>query len=464
MDKKIDHQNKFIMAKYNYSENIYMNTYIDESIYIFLNDFDDMNVYSMYPEMVVLDIDKDKNIDLEKIIDLKKEFNNEDFDYRSNKLKNIYIKINNKLKEFEEFNKDKKKLAEYIKQYKATGQKLGRIRKYFSYEVIDYAVEVLEINPVTNAWLKCYELLTYFDIIPKKSTDTFNSFHICELPGTFILATNHYIKTKTTIKEFNWNAQSLNPWTTKEKGKFLPDQYGMAKKYKDRYHWAVDGTGDITKVINILFYQNQFKNMDFVTSDCGQDSSEDFTMQEHKLNRVMFSQFVCAVGMLKKGGNYIAKIFTIQTKKMIEMIYICTTLFDKVYIVKPLKTKPTSGERYLVCMGFNNNNNKLIDILINYLRVFDKRDSLIDMNKISNKFIDRLNNANNIMGYRRITSINQSIFQVKNFKYINEHDDIYIHNKKMVDYYVDYFMQYYKLEKLDNKDRMLDPIPKKKWN
>lgn len=428
---KIDQQNKFIMAKYNFSKDIYKNKYTNESIYVFLNDFDDMNVYSMYPEMIVLDFDDE----IEHIQSESK----------------IYDEIDEKLREFKKFNENKGEIAEYIRGYKKTGKKLGRVRKYFSYEVIDYAANVLNIYPVTNAWLKCYEIITYFEMIPKDKKK-FNSFHICELPGTFILAINHYIKTKTNVEEFNWNAQSLNPRVVKEKGKFLPDQYGMAKKHHDRYHWGIDETGDITNVNNISFYSSQFNELDLVTSDCGQDSSKDFTKQETKLNRVMWSQFVCACLMLRKGGNYIAKIFTINTKKMIDMVHLCTTAFEKTYLVKPLKTKPTSGERYLVCLNYKKN----IDVskLMDYLKDFDKRDTFLgsDVNK---NFIKKLAYANKIMGCRRITSINQSIYQVNNFRYINEHPNIYEHNKKMVDYYVNYFMRYYKLEKIKDGDKII---------
>ena len=99
---------------------------------------------------------------------------------------------------------------------------------------------------------------------------------------------------------------------------------------------------------------------------------------------------------------------------------------------------------------------ELIDMMIDYLEVFDTKESFIDMSRtISDKFIDELNEINNIIGYRRIIGINLSIFQVNNFKYITEHPGIFKHNKKMVEYYVDYFVQYYKLRKIDDNDRLL---------
>lgn len=129
-----------------------------------------------------------------------------------------------------------------------------------------------------NRFLKCYEILHYFKLI-NLDNNKLKTFHICEIPGAFILAINHYIKTKTTNKiDFDWNAQSLNPWTTKDKTKFLPDQYGLVRKYKNRYHWGT-GSGDITDIYNIKFYIKKFNKMDLITADCGQVVESNFIEQ-----------------------------------------------------------------------------------------------------------------------------------------------------------------------------------------
>jgi cap2 methyltransferase len=451
---RIEQQNKFILDKYHNSEKLYTNTYTNESIFLFLNDFENMNVYPIYPDPIVQEI---KKLDNNKLIDLiKVKFKKEDyvkFDYQINKLFNIYIKLEHKITEFKKFTiEDGKKFGNFKQEYKAQGKELGRIRKYFGYEINDYVKEEFNIPVLTTAWLKCYELITYFNIIDAKETNVYKSFHICEIPGTFILAINHFIKTKTKRK-FDWNAMSLNPWKTKDKTTYLPDQYNMVKENQKRYDFGPKNTGDITDIDNIKYYINKNKdlNLNLITSDCGQDSSDDFVRQEEKLNLVFWSQFVCTLGCLGKGGDYIAKIFTIKTKKTIEMLYILSCLFEKVYIVKPLKTKPTSGERYIVCTNYKGIDVEILDILIEYLKVFNEYESLVDLTKLSAEFYNNLKSINDLLGYRRITGYNASMFQSLNFiNYINENKDIYSYNKKMVDYYVQYFAQRYNIEKIKN--------------
>ena len=62
----------------------------------------------------------------------------------------------------------------------------------------------------TNAWRKIYELIYRMKLVDCNNTGSINHFDICGYPGAFIFAVNHYVKTRTKFKKYNWNIQSYN--------------------------------------------------------------------------------------------------------------------------------------------------------------------------------------------------------------------------------------------------------------
>ena len=90
-----------ILKVFKRSDDTYLNTYSDpKDKYVFLNEYDNMNIYSLYPEMTIVPITKD-NINTNALFVLDTNENNDDFIYRTTKMKNIYIKIKNKYAEFD---------------------------------------------------------------------------------------------------------------------------------------------------------------------------------------------------------------------------------------------------------------------------------------------------------------------------------------------------------------------------
>ena len=449
MNKKRTKQHiEHIKKVYTKSDETYMNTYEDKADkYVFLNEFDNMNIYTLYPEMTIFKIPNDidnkessYNLDFDSNSDYKR------FKYRINKMDNMYIKVKNKYNEYEK--EDKTGFDEYQKlKDKYKGEKINH---YFHYHVIDEVRAILKDNTISNAWLKSYEIYKVFNIVNDFKDKEFYTFHLCELPGQFIMSLQYYILNNTD-KKLNWIAQSLNPYNSSNKknmkGKYLPDQYDMAKNNADNYDFGHNDTGDITLVENIKYYHKKYgKSRHLVTSDCGQDSSEDFAEQEKKLSKVYWGQFVCAIGLLKKGGNFFMKMFSVHSVKMIELVYLCSLLFENVYICKPLKTTFMSGETYMICKNFLDiDTDKYVNILCTYIDDFEKK-NIVNLDIISDNFIYELDKCNTIMCMRRLINFNLLIYLTNNFKYYVETNGIKKHIDTIVSYYVNYYIDYYMLK------------------
>lgn len=221
---------------------------------------------------------------------------------------------------------------------------------------------------VTNAWLKCYEIVTEFNILDLEShRDHRNILFNAELPGGFICAINHYIKTKTTLT-FDWLANSL--YDSSGPG----DRYGIFQENPSNWVMGehLGHNGDVTNIEVIEKIEDHvlstFPNgVDLYTSDIGVDVSNDYEHQEELNSLENLGQIILGLKVLSKGGNMLIKIYTYFTDYTLSLLVILNTLFDFMYITKPLTSKPTNSELYVICKGYNGISFELTTLLCNHL-------------------------------------------------------------------------------------------------
>ena len=140
------------------------------------------------------------------------------------------------------------------------------------------------------------------------------------------------------------------------------------------------------------------------------------------------------------------KMFSVHSVKMIELVYLCSLLFENVYICKPLKTTFMSGETYMICKNFLDiDTDKYVNILCTYIDDFEKK-NIVNLDIISDNFIYELDKCNTIMCMRRLINFNLLIYLTNNFKYYVETNGIKKHIDTIVSYYVNYYIDYYMLK------------------
>ena len=220
----------------------------------------------------------------------------------------------------------------------------------------------LNTNNVTNAWLKCYELIYKHELIPlNKVIENFVYFDNAAFPGSFILATNHIVKTLSKIKNFEWNASSLLNGDKHQNQNTDPleDTYNLYANYPERWLMNELNNGDITDRKNILDFQRQFKekygaehSVDLYTCDLGTDVSSNYNAQEEIHFMMNLCQIVCGLSVLKSGGHMLIKHYTIFEPFTISYVSLLSNLFEQVIITKPITSKITNSEIYLVCKKY----------------------------------------------------------------------------------------------------------------
>ncbi|RYE16702.1 MAG: hypothetical protein EOP45_17030, partial [Sphingobacteriaceae bacterium] len=269
-----------------------------------------------------------------------------------------------------------------------------------------------------------YEILDQFgDIVLSSSL---NSFHICEAPGAFISALNHYIDSTDKNTKWSWFAQTLVPSVDLSKNNFaLDDHYGLINHYNDKWLFGkdLDQSGDITHSCIIKYYatNKKLKNINFMTADAGlYCEPESFNEQEIHLSKINMGQILCILSCLAEGGSAIIKTFLpISEPLTISLIYILVNSFSEAYFVKPRCSNPDNSEIYLVLSKYKKICQTTLDML--YEMLDDKNvthNSLLFVDfpeSFKKSFSEIITN----LVTRQIEALDKSYYQYYNYHKIN---------------------------------------------
>ncbi|SJK85942.1 Cap-specific mRNA (nucleoside-2'-O-)-methyltransferase 2 [Babesia microti strain RI] len=232
---------------------------------------------------------------------------------------------------------------------------------------------------LTNAWIKFYEILfqcNLLDLCNPPVSNIVSSFHIAECPGSFISALNHYLHTIKGGAKLRWKATSLNPY-------FEGNNHNVILKedilFRDTYyHWikGLDDSGDITIKENLEYiwsstrpnkYSKELFLADIVTADGSFNCQHAPNQQEILTAKLIYSELVCALGMLRVGGVLLLKMFTLFEHTSLSIFVILSICFKRLQVVKPVLSKDSSAEIYVLGICFNGIGSALLSKLCNVI-------------------------------------------------------------------------------------------------
>jgi hypothetical protein len=126
-------------------------------------------------------------------------------------------------------------------------------------------------------------------------------------------------------------------------------------------------------------------------------------------------------------GTCVIKIDNLIYKSVIDVIFILSSMYDKIYLVKPSISNIIKSEKYLICKGFNENfiNQHKILLSIEKNLIYKMDDNKIMNNKHINSIIDnelpyyflnKLEESNLVIGQQQLEAYDQiiNIFKNKN--------------------------------------------------
>jgi hypothetical protein len=147
-------------------------------------------------------------------------------------------------------------------------------------------------------------------------------------------------------------------------------------------------------------------------------------LNSYILNLIQVIIIICKYQMCN--GNCIIKIGHMFHKPIIDILYILSSMYDKIYIIKPHTSNIITFEKYIVCKNFifNENNKelyktnylKLEQFITNYSVETDQHISKIIDYDLPYYFMNKIDDVNIIIGQQQLESIDQviNIFKNKN--------------------------------------------------
>ena len=214
---------------------------------------------------------------------------------------------------------------------------------------------------ISRAFYKLWELIMMFDLIPDKKG--FISLHIAEAPGSFVQSVIYYrdmfFKNKSSTDKYI--ATSIDTKNNDSKG-YVPSFNSNLINNKQFSKWAYLDS-DLTKpnIIKKFITDNSKSKADLITADGG-FNWKDENYQEQEAYILLLSEIYCALKCQAEGGSFVIKFFEIFTELTVKMIEILKQFYDSVYITKPLLSRPSNSERYIVCLNFSSSvSEKFID-------------------------------------------------------------------------------------------------------
>lgn len=196
---------------------------------------------------------------------------------------------------------------------------------------------------VSRAWMKCYEIDTYFNLI-KKDTYVWDN---CAFPGMFIAAHNHIYAAKHNAS-IKWVASSLHG-----SAESLPDTYGLYSNYRANWLMNAHNDGNVCFANNLRDFQKQIgQTTTLYTSDLGIDSSNNYNDQESMHIDAHYGQAIAGLITLSVGGDFVVKQFTFASDATVQLIHTLARFFAEFYICKPLTSAITNSEVYFVGKNF----------------------------------------------------------------------------------------------------------------
>ncbi|CAG5855309.1 unnamed protein product [Menidia menidia] len=249
----------------------------------------------------------------------------------------------------------------------------------------------------TQAWCKFYEILGTFPLLPEEALQSgeLNSVHLCEAPGAFITALNHYLKTSSSTRycDWCWAANTLNPYHEANGGSTTIADDRLIANTLPWWFFGSDNTGNIMiqkHLLDLQAFVSNMRRVDLVTADGSFDCQENPDEQEALVASLHFCEVTAALLLLSPGGSFVLKMFTLYEHSSVCLLYLLNCCFRSVSVFKPATSKAGNSEVYVVCLNYDSKESLrplLSKLIRNYGPLMADKEALLPSSLIPKSFL-----------------------------------------------------------------------------
>ena len=205
--------------------------------------------------------------------------------------------------------------------------------------------------PISRSYFKLWEILVDMkDELAIGATD--KAAFLADAPGGFIEAWVNYCGMHAGMSSETYGI-SLRPSHNVIPNWKLSERYCKDNQIKLIY--GRNNNGDLYDLQTIHDFVSAVGEhaCGLVTADGGFDFSSDFNNQEEMSLMLLTAEIYTALRIQKSGGSFVLKVFDIHKVETMQLLYVLYSLYEDVYITKPLTSRPANSEKYVVACGFH---------------------------------------------------------------------------------------------------------------
>lgn len=197
----------------------------------------------------------------------------------------------------------------------------------------------------------------------------------------------------------------------------IPDDR-FIKHTLENWYFGVDFTGDLTKYHNHVDLVKKIgkNSIDLVTADGSVDCMSCPGEQEEFTSFLHYCETITALLVLRKGGSFVLKLFTIFEDTTICLLYLLNCLFN-VTIFKPCSSKSGNSEIYVICTSYScadNFESLLNNLIIPYKNGGFNNLSMFDLKDLPQSFLEQLDFCTKMFCERQMITIKNNIEHFQN--------------------------------------------------